>query len=121
MRSFAFSVEAFGFSFFLVRTLEFAHEEYSSYFPFIFFFPPPYFFSKLSHAPHHSILMIVTSFVITLFLMMAILSVIGPNEGEANVPFLIDWVKPKGFHSSVVAPSDSTTSAKNYEVGRFAS
>jgi hypothetical protein len=67
------------------------------------------------------ILMIVTSFVITLFLMMAILSVIGPNEGEANVPFLIDWVKPKGFHSSVVAPSDSTTSAKNYEVDRFAS
>ena len=45
--------------------------------------------------------------------MMAVLAVIGPNEGEANIPFLIDWVKPKAIHSSVVYASDSTTSAKD--------
>ena len=57
--------------------------------------------------------MILTSFIITVCLMMAVLAVIGPNEGEANIPFLIDWVKPKAIHSSVVYASDSTTSAKD--------
>ena len=56
--------------------------------------------------------MIVTSFIITVFLMMAVLALIGPNEGEADVPFLIDWVKPKGTRSSVVV-ADNTTTARD--------
>lgn len=34
------------------------------------------------------------------------------DEGEADVPFLIDWVKPKGTHSSVVV-ADNTTTARD--------
>ena len=39
------------------------------------------------------ILLIATSFFITMFLMMACLAVAGPHEGQGEVPFLIKWIK----------------------------